>query len=144
MRSTGNMHLMLLAFGLGLAEATSRSVHGSKWQDRPVLLGYYLFCDALERTLKSDLKRSGFSERDLRNIGRDLREVVDMAIENRSDEGRLSPELKECIGMLSAYYRENEFDYFSRVLAMRLPDTRQFSGAVSHLLKYLDARYRAG
>lgn len=137
------MHIGLLMFGLGLTEAASHTVHGPKWQQRLSLVGYYLFCDAIERALKSDLKRSGLSKKQLRNISRDLREAVDAELENGNDDGRLAPELKECIGMLRAYYCEKEFEYFSRELGMQLPDTTQLSNVVDYLLSRLDEQYRA-
>ncbi len=143
MSKSSYLRLGLLTFGLGFAEAASRSVHGPRWQQKLSMVGYYFYCHSIEVALKSHLRKSGFSEKQLLDLSNELKLVLENSAETQIDSESLSPELRECIGMMNAYYRENEFEYFSHVMGTRLPDTRQFSKAVKHLRRGLDARYKS-
>jgi len=143
MSKSSYLRLGLLTMGLGFAEATSRSVHGPRWQQRLSLLGYYFYCHSIEVALKSHLRESGYSDKQLDDISRELKSIIENPEDYQNGDESLSPELNECIGMLNAYYRENEFDYFSQVMGTRLPDTRQFAKTVKHLRRSLDARSKS-
>ena len=143
MHRAGYMRVGLLTFGLGLAEAASRAVYAPQVQKRLSLIGYYLYCHSIEQALKSGLKDSGISNQQLLNFGQDLKKAVDEAVANGVGDENLSPAVVECLGMLNAYYQENEFEYFSRAMGMRLPDTKQFAKVVRHLSGRLGSRYES-
>lgn len=73
---------------------------------------FYLYCHAIELSLKALLIVRGTSERQLRNVGHDLEAGLQAAVSHGLGEvASLSAEERAAIRVMNQYYRGKELEY---------------------------------